>query len=225
MLGTIVNTGTVVGGALIGVLIHSRMPERITRTTFQGIGLFTLYIGFTMAVKTGNVLIMVFSIVLGAIFGELLNLEARMEKVSEWGKRKVGSKNDKFTEGFVTAFMLFCMGSMTILGSIEEGLGGEPTLLLAKSFLDGFGAVALASSLGIGVLFSAVPLLIYQGGLTLLAGLVQGWLTEPIINEVSAVGGLMLIGLGITILEIKKMKILNLLPALIFAGIFAYFMK
>lgn len=225
MLGTIVNTGTVVGGALIGVLIHSRMPERITRTTFQGIGLFTLYIGFTMAAKTGNVLVMVFSIVLGAIFGELLNLEARMEKVSEWGKRKVGSKNDKFTEGFVTAFMLFCMGSMTILGSIEEGLGGEPTLLLAKSFLDGFGAVALASSLGIGVLFSAVPLFFYQGGLTLLAGLVQGYLTEPIINEVSAVGGLMLIGLGITILEIKKLKILNLLPALVFAGIFAYFMK
>jgi len=225
MLGTIVNTGTVVGGALIGVLIHSRMPERITKTTFQGIGLFTLYIGFTMAAKTGNVLIMVFSIVLGAIFGELMNLEARMEKVSEWGKRKVGSKNDKFTEGFITAFMLFCMGSMTILGSIEEGLGGEPTLLLAKSFLDGFGAVALASSLGIGVLFSAVPLFFYQGGLTLLAGLVQGYLTEPIINEVSAVGGLMLIGLGITILEIKKLKILNLLPALVFAGIFAYFMK
>ncbi|MDD4205188.1 MAG: DUF554 domain-containing protein [Candidatus Delongbacteria bacterium] len=225
MLGTIVNTGTVVGGALIGVLIHSRMPERITKTTFQGIGLFTLYIGFTMAAKTGNVLVMVFSIVLGAIFGELLNLEVRMEKVSEWGKRKVGSKNDKFTEGFVTAFMLFCMGSMTILGSIEEGLGGEPTLLLAKSFLDGFGAVALASSLGIGVLFSAVPLFFYQGGLTLLAGLVQGYLTEPIINEVSAVGGLMLIGLGITILEIKKLKILNLLPALVFAGIFAYFMK
>lgn len=225
MLGTIVNTGTVVGGALIGVLIHSRMPERITKTTFQGIGLFTLYIGFTMAAKTGNVLVMVFSIVLGAIFGELLNLEARMEKISEWGKRKIGSKNDKFTEGFVTAFMLFCMGSMTILGSIEEGLGGEPTLLLAKSFLDGFGAVALASSLGIGVLFSAVPLFFYQGGLTLLAGLVQGYLTEPIINEVSAVGGLMLIGLGITILEIKKLKILNLLPALVFAGIFAYFMK
>ncbi len=225
MLGTIVNTGTVVGGALIGVLIHSRMPERITKTTFQGIGLFTLYIGFTMAMKTQNVLVMVFSIVLGAISGELLNLEARMEKVSEWGKRKVGSKNDKFTEGFVTAFMLFCMGSMTILGSIEEGLGGEPTLLLAKSFLDGFGAVALASSLGIGVLFSAVPLFFYQGGLTLLAGLVQGYLTEPIINEVSAVGGLMLIGLGITILEIKKLKILNLLPALVFAGIFAYFMN
>ncbi len=225
MIGTLVNTGTVIGGALTGVLIHSRMPERITKTTFQGIGLFTLYIGFTMAEKTQNVLIMVFSIVLGAILGEWIDIESRMEKVSEWGKKRIGSKNDKFTEGFVTSFMLFCMGSMTILGSIEEGLGGEPTLLLAKSFLDGFGAIALASSLGIGVLFSAVPLLIYQGGLTLLAGLVQGYLTEPIINEVSAVGGLMLIGLGITILEIKKLKILNLLPALVFAGVFAYFMQ
>jgi hypothetical protein len=225
MLGTIVNTGAVVGGALIGVLIHSRMPERITKTTFQGIGLFTLYIGFTMAMKTQNVLIMVFSIVLGAVSGELINIEAGMEKFSEWGRKKIGSKNDKFTEGFVTAFMLFCMGSMTILGSIEEGLGGEPTLLMAKSFLDGFGAIALASSLGIGVLFSAVPLLIYQGGLTLLAGFVQAYLTEPIINEVSAAGGLMLIGLGITILEIKKLRILNLLPALVFAGVFAFFMQ
>jgi len=225
MLGTLVNTGTVIGGALIGVMVHSRMPERITKTTFQGIGLFTLYIGFTMAMKTGNVLIMVFSIVLGAIFGELADIEKRMEKISDWGKKKIGSKNDKFTEGFITAFMLFCMGSMTILGSIEEGLGGEPTLLMAKSFLDGFGAIALASTLGIGVLFSAVPLLFYQGGLTLLAGMAQNYLTEPVINEVSAVGGLMLIGLGINILEIKKLKILNLVPALLFAGLLAYFIE
>ncbi|HAQ60706.1 TPA: DUF554 domain-containing protein [Candidatus Delongbacteria bacterium] len=225
MLGTIVNTGAVVGGALIGVLIHSRMPERITKTTFQGIGLFTLYIGFSMAMKTENVLIMVFSIVLGAISGELLDIEKRMEKVSDWLKKKVGSKNDKFTEGFVTAFMLFCMGSMTILGSIEEGLGGKPTLLLAKSFLDGFGAIALASTLGIGVLFSAVPLFVYQGGLTLSAGAIQGYLTDLMISEISAVGGLLLLGMGINILEIKKLKIMNLLPALVFAALFAYFIK
>ena len=225
MIGTLVNTGTVIAGALAGVMIHSRLPERIKITTFQGIGLFTLYIGFSMTAKTENVLILVFSIVLGSISGELINIESRMEKLSEWGKKKIGSKNDKFTEGFVTAFMLFCMGSMTILGSIEEGLGGEPTLLMAKSVLDAFGAMALASSLGIGVLFSAVPLLIYQGGLTLLAGTVQVYLTDSIVNEVSAVGGLMLIGLGITILEIKKLKILNMLPALVFAGILAYFLK
>lgn len=225
MIGTLVNTGTVVAGALAGVMIHSRLPERIKITTFQGIGLFTLYIGFSMAMKTENVLILVFSVVLGSITGELINVESRMEKVSEWGKKNLGSKNDKFTEGFITAFMLFCMGSMTILGSIEEGLGGEPTLLMAKSVLDAFGAMALASSLGIGVLFSAVPLLIYQGGLTLLAGSVQAYLTAPVINEVSAVGGLMLIGLGITILEIKKLKILNMLPALVFAGIIAFIMQ
>jgi uncharacterized protein len=225
MIGTIVNTGAVIAGGLIGVLIHSRMPEKITKTTFQGIGLFTIYIGISMALKTQNVLIMVFSIVLGAISGELIDIESKMEKVSEWGKKKIGSKNDKFTEGFVTAFMLFCMGSMTILGSIEEGLGGKPTLLLAKSFLDAFGAVALAATLGIGVMFSAVPLFIYQGGLTLLAGVIQGYLTDPMIAEVSAVGGLMLLGMGITILEIKKLKVLNLLPALVFAAVFAYFIK
>lgn len=225
MTGTFVNTATVIAGALIGVLIHSRLPERIKTTTFQGIGLFTLYIGFTMAMRTENVLILVFSIVLGSILGEIFNIEFRMENFSEWGKKKLGSKNDKFTEGFITAFMLFCMGSMTILGSIEEGLGGEPTLLMAKSVLDGFGAMALASSLGIGVIFSAVPLFIYQGGLTILAGTVQVYLTESIINEVSAVGGLMLIGLGITILEIKKLKILNMLPALVFAGLLSHFIK
>jgi uncharacterized protein len=225
MIGTFVNTGTVIAGGLIGVLIHSKMPERITRTTFQGIGLFTLYIGFSMAFKTQNVLIMVFSIVLGAVSGELLRIEERMEKFSEWGKKKIGSKNDKFTEGFVTSFMLFCMGSMTILGSIEEGLGGEPTLLLAKSFLDGFGSIALASTLGIGVVFSALPLFIYQGGLTLSAGMIQEYLSDPMIAEISAVGGLMLIGMGINILEIKKLKILNLMPALFFAAGFTYFMK
>lgn len=225
MIGTFVNTGTVIAGALVGVAVHSRLPERIKTTTFQGIGLFTLYIGFSMTAKTENVLILVFSIVLGSITGELINIESRMERLSEWGKKKIGSKNDKFTEGFITAFMLFCMGSMTILGSIEEGLGGEPTLLMAKSVLDAFGAMALASSLGIGVLFSAVPLFIYQGGLTLLAGTVQVYLTDAIVSEVSAVGGLMLIGLGITILEIKKMKILNMLPALVFAGVIAYFIK
>jgi uncharacterized protein len=225
MLGTIVNTSTVIAGGLIGMLVHSRMPERITKTTFQGIGLFTVYIGISMAFKTQNVLIMVFSVVLGAVSGELLDIEKRMEKFSEWGKKKIGSKNDRFTEGFVTSFMLFCMGSMTILGSIEEGLGGEPTLLLAKSFLDGFGAIALASTMGIGVVFSAVPMFIYQGGLTLFAGMIQAYLTEPMINEVSAVGGLMLLGMGINILDIKKLKVLNLLPALVFAAGFAYFMS
>jgi uncharacterized membrane protein YqgA involved in biofilm formation len=121
----------------------------------------------------------------------------------------------------VTAFLLFCMGSMTVLGAIEEGLGGRPNLLAAKSVLDGFASLALAASLGVGVLFSVFPLFIYQGGLTLLAGSLHAVMSDAVVNEVSAAGGLILIGLGITILEIKRLKVLNMLPALVFAGVLA----
>jgi hypothetical protein len=145
-----------------------------------------------------------------------------MDRLGEHIKQKVGSKNKSFSEGFVTAFLLFCMGSMTILGSIEEGLGGRPNLLIAKSVLDGFSSLALSASLGIGVIFSALPLFIYQGGITLFASSLQQFFTATLINELSAVGGLLLIGLGINILEIKKLNILNMLPSLVIAIILAY---
>ena len=130
-------------------------------------------------------------------------------------------EQSRFAEGLVTAFLLFCMGSMTVLGAIEEGLGGRPNLLAAKSVLDGFASLALASSLGVGVLFSVIPLFIYQGGLTLLAGSFHAVLSDVVVNEISAAGGLILVGLGITILEIKQLKVLNMLPALVFAGVLA----
>ena len=141
-----------------------------------------------MASKTGNFLVMIFSIVPGAIIGELLNIEGRVDRLSRFLKRAVGSGDDYFSEGFVTSFLLFCMGSMTILGAIEEGLGGRPDLLLAKSVLDGFSSIALSASLGVGVLFSAIPLLIYQGGITLFASSLHHVLTPKLINEVTAVG-------------------------------------
>jgi len=131
------------------------------------------------------------------------------------------SKNEKFTEGLVTAFLLWCMGSMTILGAMEEGFGNHPNLLLAKSVLDGFSSIALSASMGIGVMFAAIPLLIYQGGLTLLASLLGDFVSDAVIAEITAAGGLLLIGLGIDILEIKKLKILNMLPALVVAIILA----
>jgi uncharacterized protein len=225
MLGTLINVGTVVLGSLIGLAIHSRLPDRITRIAFQGIGLFTLFLGFTMASKTSNFLVMIFSIVPGSIIGELIGIERRMEGLSEYIKRKIGSKDKSFSEGFVTAFLLFCMGSMTILGAIEEGLGGRPNLLIAKSVLDGFSSLALSASLGIGVIFSVLPLLVYQGAITLFASSLQQFFTTVLINEMSAVGGLLLIGLGINILEIKKLSILNMLPSLVIAVILAYFFK
>jgi len=189
---------------------------------FQAIGLFTLFLGFTMAGKTSNYLIMIFSLVIGSIIGELLNIEKQINKLSDWLKAKSGSSNAKFSEGFLASFLLFCMGSMTILGAIEEGMGGSPDLLLAKSVLDGFSSIALAAAMGVGVLFSAIPLLIYQGGLTLFAGYLQDYLTTPMINELSAVGGIILIGLGINILEIKQIRVINMVPALLMAVLLAW---
>lgn len=222
MLGTLINVGAVVAGSTVGLLIHSKLPQKITAITFQGIGLFTLYIGFSMAMKTQNPLVMIFSIVIGAIIGEGIDIAVYLERFSDFIKTKVRSKNERFSEGLITAFLLFCMGAMTILGAIEEGLGNPPNLLLAKSVLDGFASIALSTTFGIGVLFSIVPLLIYQGGLTLFASLLQDVLSEVVIDEVSAVGGLILIGLGINILEIKAIRILNMLPALLIAAVLAY---
>lgn len=215
MTGTLINAGAIVVGSTAGLILHSRLPRRVTDIVFQGLGLFSLFIGFNMAMRTSHMLLMIFSIVLGSIFGELMSLEAGMEKLSENLKTRLKSSNEKFTEGMITAFLLYCMGSMTILGAFEEGLGGEPNLLLAKSVLDGFSSVALASALGIGVLFSILPLLVYQGGLTLLAAQLQEVFTELVIDELSAVGGLLLIGLGINLLEIKRLRIMNMLPALV----------
>lgn len=222
MEGTLINAGAIIIGSIIGLIIHSRLPKRIITITFQGIGLFTLFLGFTMATKNSNLLIMIFSIVLGSIIGELIDIDKFMNRFSAWLKNKIKSKNDKFSEGFITAFLLFCMGSLTILGAIEEGLGGVPNLLLAKSVLDGFSSIALSASLGIGVIFSVIPLLIYQGGLTLFASSLQNLFNEILINELTAVGGLLLIGLGINILEIKKLKILNMLPSLVIVVILTY---
>lgn len=219
--GTLLNVGTVIIGSLVGLFFHARLPKRLVQVAFAGIGLFTLFIGFTMAAKTKNFVVLVFAIVLGAIAGELLAIEERLAGCGEWLKQRLGSANERFAEGLVTAFLLFCMGSMTVLGAIEEGMGGKPNLLVAKSVLDGFASLALAASMGIGVLFSVVPLFLYQGGLTAVAWLVGQALSPTVVNEVSAAGGLILIGLGIRILEIKQLKVLNMLPALVVAGVLA----
>ncbi len=222
MVGTAINAGAVIIGSSLGLLIRSRLPQRITTIVFQGIGLFTLFLGITMATKTGNFLVMIFSIVLGGIAGELLDVDGRMTRMSEYLKKKIRLKSERFSEGLVTAFLIFCMGSMSILGPIEEGLGKPPNVLLAKSVLDAFSSMALSASLGLGVIFSVIPLVIYQGGITLFAEYVHGFFTTAIINELTAVGGLLLIGLGINILEIKSLKILNMLPGLVIVVILAW---
>jgi len=215
MIGTLINVGSVIIGSTIGIILHSRFKKRFTEIAFQAISIFTIFLGVSMAFKSNAYLIIVLSLISGSLIGEAFNLEMWMDNLSEKLKAKLKRKDDKFSEGLVTAFLLFCMGSMTILGAIEEGLGGKPNLLLTKSIMDGFAAIALSSALGIGVMFSVIPLLIYQGGLTLLTSLLGNYFNEIYINNLTSVGGILLIGLGIRILELKKIRVLNMLPALI----------
>lgn len=222
MTGTLVNVAAVIVGSLIGVMVRSRLPQRYVQIVFQVIGLFTFFLGIWMALKTEHFLLLVGSLVSGAVIGEAINIDKYFKRFSEWIKQKTRISSGRFSEGMVTAFLLYCMGSMTILGAIEEGINNNPDLLLVKSLMDGISSIALASALGIGVMFSAVPLFLYQGGLTLFAGSIGTFFTDVIINELTATGGILLIGLAINILEIKTLKILNMLPALVVVVVLAY---
>jgi len=224
MLGTIVNVIAVVAGSLIGLTLNRKLPERFVHIFFQVVGLFTIFLGVMMALETTHVLHMIMALILGALVGEMLRLDNLMEKFASFLKTKLNIGNEKFTEGLLTAFLLFCMGSLTILGAIQEGMGGSAKLLLIKSLMDGVSSIALASGLGIGVLFSAIPLLIYQGGITLLASGFGEFFPEIIITEMSAVGGILLLGLGINILEIKKINVMNMLPALVIIVLLVLFL-
>jgi len=221
VIGTLVNCLTVITGSIIGVNVHSNIPDNLQKILFQGIGLFTLALGVSMFLKSEYILIVITSIVVGSLCGELLQLESQIEKLGDFLKNQFDSSNERFTEGMMTAFLLFCMGSMTILGAFEEGLQGKPNLLFAKSLMDGVSSIALAATFGYGVIFSVIPLLLYQGGLTLLAGSLKGIMTEPVINEMVATGGILLLGLSLDILDLKKIKTLNMLPAIILAVLLA----
>lgn len=223
MTGTFINVGAIIVGSILGLIFHAKISKKYITIVFQGIGLFTLFVGIAMSLKTENYLIMIFSIVLGSLLGTLIKLEYQINRFSDFIKKKVKSDNSKFSEGLVSAFLLYCMGSMTILGAFEEGLGNAPNLLLAKSLMDGISSIALTAGLGIGVMFSVIPLLIYQGGLTLFANLLNDRLSELMINELSAVGGLLLIGMGLNILGITKIKVINMIPALVVVVILVYF--
>lgn len=214
-IGTIVNTIAVIFGSLLGLLLHKNLPEKIKAIVFQGIGLCTLVIGMQMALKVENLLVLIFSVLIGGVIGEAIKLDLSFENLSDFLKNRIKSKNEKFTEGLITSFLIFCIGSMTIIGAINEGIKGDRTLLFTKSILDGFTSIALASTYGVGVLFSAVPLFIFQSSLTMLAVQFQNFFSTTIINQLTATGGVLILGIGLNLLDIKKIKVTNLLPALI----------
>ena len=222
MIGTILNIVTVLIGGGLGVLLGQRLPERMRETVLHGLGLVTLVVGVHLTLETQNVLIVLVSVLIGAILGEWWGIDVGLERVSEWLRVRVARRASArsmahFTEGFVTASLVFCVGPMTILGSIQDGLTGDYSLLAIKSVLDGFAALAFASSLGIGVLFSALTILLYQGGLTLAAGLAQNVFSEAMIAEMTATGGVMILAIGLLLLDVRRIRVANLLPALLIA--------
>ncbi|MEM4725159.1 MAG: DUF554 domain-containing protein [Candidatus Hadarchaeum sp.] len=218
MTGTLLNVATVLLGSGLGTLLGQRLPDKIRQTVLQGLGLVTLVTGLSMALQTNNILIVMGSVLLGGILGEWWGIEERLEAVGNALQQRfrLGS-GGKLAEGFVTASLIFCVGPMTIIGSIRDGLVGDYSLLAIKSLLDGFAALALASSLGIGVMLSAITVLVYQGGLSILASLAQVAMSQAMITEMTATGGTIIMGIGLILLDIKRIRVANLLPGIFIA--------
>lgn len=213
-IGPVVNAAAILVGASLGLALGNRLPERVRAIVFQGVGLCVLTIGMKMAFVTNNSLVMIFSVVLGGALGELMGLESGMMHLGDWCKRHFRSKNPKFTDGMVNASVLFCIGAMAILGSFDEGLRGDRTVVFTKAMLDGLASVAMASVYGAGVLVAAASVLIYQGLFTMGAGLMQPWMTPPVMNELVAVGGALIVGIGLNLLNITKISLSSMLPAI-----------
>ena len=229
--GTWINIGTVLVGTSLGLMLRGRLPLAMQRIITQGVGLLTLLIGMQMAgalMETSSgmvdgVIVGLFATVMGGLLGEWWKIEAGLESVGHWLKEKFSGKGS-FTEGFVASSLLFCIGPLAVLGSLENGLTGDNTLLSIKAAMDGLASIALTSSFGIGVGFSSLTLLIYQGGLSLLAGVLSQSLpddpsTSPSILLITGVGGLMILGLGLNLLEVVKVRVASFLPALILVPI------
>lgn len=215
-MGAIVNSIVVVITSLIGLLIGQRIPEKMNRAIMQGIGLVVITIGISGAVNGVNTLVLILSMVIGIVIGEGLDIHQRINLFIEKATKRLNGDKDQseFTQAFMTATMLFCIGSMAIVGSLESGLTGDNATLYTKSVIDGISAVLFSSSLGIGVLFASIPLLLYQGSLIIFAQLLAPILSDAVILEMTTVGSVLLIGMGLNMLDITDFKMMNFIPAI-----------
>jgi uncharacterized membrane protein YqgA involved in biofilm formation len=227
--GTILNIITVLIGGTIGLLAGNRLPQRVQETVMAGLGLMTLVIGVSMAITSNNILIPLFSVLVGGIIGELMGIDAGLNRLGQWLEDRFGHRLGQgkvegwsVTRGFVTASLVFCVGPMTVLGSIQDGLLGDYQLLAIKSMLDGFAAIPFAATLGPGVLLSVVTVGAIQGGISMLAmwlgtGLTEITRTTPWVVELTATGGVLILGIGLLLLDLKQIRVANLLPAIVIA--------
>lgn len=237
MTGTIINIAAILIGGAIGLFFGARIPDRLKGTVINGMGLFTAVVGVQMFFKTENALIVLGSLLIGILLGEWWRIEDGLETLGKILEKRfyngtagdsdsTGSNRSRFVLGFMTASLLYCIGPMAILGSIQDGLTGDYQTLAIKSVLDGFASIAFASTLGVGVLFSIIPLAIYQGGISLLAGQISTVVTPSMMNEMTATGGVILLGLAISrLLEIKPIRVGNFLPALAVAPLIVWILS
>jgi uncharacterized protein len=228
LTGTIVNSLAIIAGTVIGILFKRGIPENYKITIMQGVSLAVVIIGIKNALGSDNFLIVILSIALGSIIGEFLKIEYNLEKFGLFLEKKIQGKINNadglFAKGFVTATLVFCVGAMAIVGSLESGLSGNNQTLFAKSMLDGIGSVIFASIMGVGVAFSAVAVFIYQGLITLSAGFIKPFLIETVITQMSATGGILIMGIGFNLSGIAKIKVGNMLPA-VFIPLLYYMMQ
>lgn len=217
MLATYINCALVLAGSLLGLLLKGKIGPRFMSAMHSAMALCVMGIGITSAIKTEHTLCLIICMVVGTCLGVALRIEQRLDSLGGWIKRRVLKKGDssKFTEGFVTASLLYCVGSMAVMGSIEAGINHNYSILVSKGVIDGVTSISLAATSGVGVAFSAAPLLVYQGALTLLAGLVGPLLTDMMVLEMSAVGGTIILGIGFNMLFPEKhIPVGNMLPAI-----------
>lgn len=216
MLGTIVNTGAIILGGSIDLIFKRGLPEKLSKQVMNGLALCVLYIGISGTMQGKNALIIILSMVIGTLIGELLNLDCRVNSLGNWLECKFKSKDNhtSISEGFVSASLLFCVGAMAIVGSLQDSLSSDASMLYTKAMLDGISSVIFSASLGIGVILSSVFVFIYQGTITLLASLMAPFLTDLVIGEMTCVGSILIIGLALNMLGVTNLKLMNFVPAI-----------
>lgn len=214
LIGPAVNGAAILGCALTGRFVLKGLPARYEEIINKALALAIVFIGISGSLQNERVMLLIVSLVLGSVIGEWIDIDKRMQQIGDWAEKAMGFGEGDFSKGFVSASILFCTGSMAIVGGMNSGLSGNHEMLFAKAILDGVISIVFASSMGIGVAFSALPVFLYEGLIALGAGLVKGWMTPEIITEMSAVGSLVIAGIGFNFLEIKPIKVANMIPAI-----------
>lgn len=218
MKGTLANTLAVLIGSGAGMLLRRGIPAGVRTTIMHGLALAVLLIGLQMALKTQNVLVVIISLVVGALIGEALDLDGRLNRLGAWLERHCGGESN-VSKGFITASLVFCVGAMAVVGALQDGLSGDASTLYAKSTLDLVSSTVFASTMGPGVALAALPVFVYQGGITLAAAYLSPYVTAPMLSEMTAVGGLLIVGISLMMLDIIRIKVANLLPAIFVAAL------